>query len=239
MTDRQRQYYTETAGRYDELHAEESPHDEAAAIICSLAKQHAATSLLDVGSGTGYRLAQFRELLPNVRVQGIEPVPALIDVARAKHGFSEVDLRVGDANHLPFESKSIDFVVETGMLHHVADPSAVVREMIRVARRGVFLSDSNRFGQGSPRQRIAKLALAASGLWSPYYYLRTRGRRYEESEGDGVYYSFSVYDVLPELQAWTSDVWVRPLDGNATPLLSRWTGPLLNSSHCFVGAVKA
>jgi ubiquinone/menaquinone biosynthesis C-methylase UbiE len=55
------------------------------------------------------------------------------------------------------ESNSIDAAFECGVLHHVAEPSHVVGEMMRVARKAIFLSDSNRFGQGRLIARILKL----------------------------------------------------------------------------------
>ncbi len=48
---------------------------------------------------------------------------------------------------LPFKDDGFDAVVESSVLRHVSDPKAVVSEMIRVARKAVFLVDSNIFGR--------------------------------------------------------------------------------------------
>jgi hypothetical protein len=54
--------------------------------------------------------------------------------------------------------------------------------MLRVAKRAVFLSDSNRFGQGSLPARLLKLALYKIGLWGAFNYLSTFGKGYQVTE---------------------------------------------------------
>src|SRR5262249_41752779 len=67
-------------------------------------------------------------------------------------------------------------------------------EMLRVSRKAIFISDTNNFGQGSVLARRVKQAINAIGLWPTFDLLRTRGRGYHCSEGDGVYYSYSVFN---------------------------------------------
>ena len=57
-----------------------------------------------------------------------------------------------------------DAVSEFSSLHHVSNPSAVVPEMLRVARK-VVVVDCNRFAQGSLPARFLKLFLYKSRLW--------------------------------------------------------------------------
>jgi hypothetical protein len=47
----------------------------------------------------------------------------------------------------------------------------------------VFISDNNRFGQGSFLARLAKLALCKARLWSTLKFVQTRGKMYSISEG--------------------------------------------------------
>src|SRR5205807_1225287 len=77
---------------------------------------------------------------------------------------------------LPYPDASFDAVVAIGVMHHVPDPSAVVAELVRVARRAVFISDANIYGAGSPASRIFKLALARTGLLRPLNRVRRGGR---------------------------------------------------------------
>ena len=61
----------------------------------------------------------------------------------------------------------------------------MVAEMIRVVKRAIFLSDSNRFGQGSRAARLLKTALYKTGLWRTARFVQTKGKMYTLSEGDG------------------------------------------------------
>jgi hypothetical protein len=76
----------------------------------------------------------------------------------------------------------------------VRDHRRAVSEMLRVARKAIFISDSNSFGQGSRLVRAAKQALRAAGLWRIADLVKTRGRGYTITEGDGLAYSYSVFD---------------------------------------------
>jgi len=238
--DIQRRYYAETAASYDARHVSE--HDEHALAldhIVALAGELGVTSVLDVGAGTGRAVRTLRERLPGVHIVGVEPVDALIEVGRREHELPPECLVKGDGYALPFAEQSFDFVIETGVLHHVATPRRVVREMTRVARRGVFLSDSNRFGQGPIRARLAKLALRAAGLWPLANLVKTRGRGYIVSEGDGLSYSYSVYDDVPALAAWAHRVYVLPLGpmSGARPI-EVYLGPLLAARHVLACALR-
>jgi ubiquinone/menaquinone biosynthesis C-methylase UbiE len=102
----------------------------------------------------------------------------------------------GSGAALPFADSSFDVVCEFAVLHHVPNRNAVVKEMFRVARKAVLISDSNRFGQGPRAARLIKLGLYKTKLWKAYNYLRTSGKGYRVTEGDGVAYSYSVYDSL-------------------------------------------
>jgi SAM-dependent methyltransferase len=54
-------------------------------------------------------------------------------------------LACGDAVHLPFRAGAFNLVFEANLLHHVDDPTAVIREMCRVSRRYVVLLEPNRY----------------------------------------------------------------------------------------------
>lgn len=79
-------------------------------------------------------------------------------------------------------------------MHHVEQPSLAIGEMLRVARTAVFLSDSNRFDQGPRISRVVKRFLAALDMWPIVNRLKTRGKGYAVSDGEGLAYSHSVFD---------------------------------------------
>jgi ubiquinone/menaquinone biosynthesis C-methylase UbiE len=59
---------------------------------------------------------------------------------------SSIDLLRGDALALPFADRSVDYVMCSMFLHHLGDEDAAraVREMVRVAQRGVIVNDLRR-----------------------------------------------------------------------------------------------
>lgn len=191
---RQRAYYQRTADSYDRIHTHaEVEHDINARWFSLFIHGTGARSLLDVGTGTGRLLTYFRQAHPDLRLVGIEPVAALREIA-FKNGFSAGEIIDGDACALPFPDGSFDFVCESAVLHHIRQPNRAVAEMLRVARIGILISDSNRFGQGRSWTRPLKRALWKLGAWPLVTLLQTRGRGYLQSEEDGISYSYSVFD---------------------------------------------
>jgi SAM-dependent methyltransferase len=191
----QRAYYRETATNYDEMHA--GPEEEnqlALAIMISVIDLLGISSVLEIGSGTGRALLHLKEIAkPAGSVLGIEPSSELREEGYRK-GLRPEELIDGDALDLKFGDKEFDLVYEFASLHHISDPSRAISEMLRVARKAILISDSNNFGQGGYLTRRLKQAINAVGLWRPFDLLRTAGRGYHWSEGDGVYYSYSIFN---------------------------------------------
>ncbi len=90
-------------------------------------------------------------------------------------------------------------------------PDIVVREMLRVAKRAVFISDSNLFGQGRRPLRILKFLLYRAGLWNLVKLVQTGGKGYAITAGDGLAYSYSAYFQYCSLAQWADRVIVVPL----------------------------
>ncbi|QQS11749.1 MAG: class I SAM-dependent methyltransferase [Rhodospirillales bacterium] len=172
-------------------------HDFALSMLLGYLDLTRPESALDVGAGCGRALKLMRERRPGLRVQGVEPSAAFREIGHARLGLSSGELLDGDATRLPFDDDSFDVVTEFGVLHHIRNPSQAVAEMCRVARRAVFISDCNNYGQGGRAARLAKRALRAAGLWKAVDRMRTGGKGYTITEGDGLAYSYSVFDDLP------------------------------------------
>jgi len=233
----QREYYERTAPIYDRCHLSvDGEHEVACRFISAFIPLLGATSLLDVGCGTGRAIGFFRANNPGLTTHGVEPVRALLDEARAKFG-SDGLLRA-DGARLPFADNSYDVVIETGVLHHVRRPAEVAREMTRVARKAVFLSDHNIFGQGSGHARAVKWALYKSGLWVMTKRLLNGGQDYYVSEGDGVAYSYSVYFQYRLMQQWAARVVVIPTrTGNGGDL--GLYSPLFSADEVLLCAIRS
>ena len=232
----QQQYYAETAHQYDDLHLDlNDAHHDALGLLTGILPALGIKSILDVGSGTGRSVKYFIEQRPELLVRGIEPVAELRQQATIRNGIPPDVIIEGSGESLPFPSESFDAVCEFGMLHHVRRPDAVVSEMMRVAKRAVIISDSNRFGQGSTPARLFKLLTHTLGLWPVVDLVKTRGRGYSWSPGDGVYYSYSVYDSLPLLENWTDKINVLAVGPNCR---AGKLGPLLGAPQVLLIATK-
>ena len=145
----QRAYYARTAHRYDDMHVhEDDAHGFALRFMISVVEHLGIKSILDIGCGTGRALLEIKREMPNITAVGIEPSSELRKVGHAK-GLLEAELIDGDAMNLALSDGSFDLVCEFGALHHMHVPSKAVSEMLRVARRAIFVSDGNNFGQGT------------------------------------------------------------------------------------------
>lgn len=189
----QRQYYSNTAAIYDELHVKEKDnHYMALCVMLGLIDFLDIKSILEIGAGTGRAISFVKRERPDMLIRGIEPVDQLREVAYDK-GISREELIAGDALELQYDNNEFDLVCEFGVLHHIKTPELAVKEMLRVSSKAIFISDSNNFGQGSFLMRSFKQAVNACGLWKAVDFVKTRGRGYTISEGDGLAYSYSVF----------------------------------------------
>jgi ubiquinone/menaquinone biosynthesis C-methylase UbiE len=233
----QRRYYQTTAAAYDDMHVHsDDEHYRALRYISSLLPMMSASSILDVGCGTGRGVKYFLKEHPGLRVQGIEPVPALIERAYSTGDVPPGAIMQGSGERLPFSDQYFDAVFECGVLHHVRDTRPVVLEMMRVARKAIFLSDENRFAHGRWTSKLIKLALWKSGAFRSAYFLKTLGRGYRYSEGDGVAYSYSVYDAFDLLTDWADTTLLIPTQGRNVS--NSWFHPLLTSFHVLLCAIR-
>jgi ubiquinone/menaquinone biosynthesis C-methylase UbiE len=189
----QREYYAKSAHEYDARHLnEDGGHSLALQFMLSVIQYFGIRSILDVGSGTGRVLLKIKSEIPYVKLVGIEPSEELRRVGHSK-GLLETELIDGDAMNLAFSDGSFDLVCEFGALHHMPAPSKAVSEMLRVSRDLILISDCNSFGQGSWASRLLKQSIDAVGLWPLADLIKTKGKGYSISEGDGLSYSYSVF----------------------------------------------
>jgi ubiquinone/menaquinone biosynthesis C-methylase UbiE len=196
----QRRYYAATANLYDDMQVkEQDQHSFALSFLVAALDYFQVRSILDVGSGTGRALLYIKRRRPDLRIVGIEPVSELRKVGYSK-GLTELELMDGDATKLQFSPGEFDLVCEFAVLHHLRKPEQAVSEMLRVANKAVFISDDNNFGQGSPTARTIKQLINFFGLWKIADLAKTRGKGYTISEGDGLAYSFSVFNHYKQIQ---------------------------------------
>ncbi|MCA1717884.1 MAG: class I SAM-dependent methyltransferase [Actinobacteria bacterium] len=132
-TERVRRHYDRSAGSYDRIisWAEKALFGGGREWVCSRARGEA----LEIAVGTGRNLPFYPE---GVRLTAIELSPKMLDAAyrRARELGREADLRVGDAQNLPFPDASFDTVIATLALCTIPDDRRAVAEAARVLRPG-------------------------------------------------------------------------------------------------------
>jgi ubiquinone/menaquinone biosynthesis C-methylase UbiE len=229
-------YYAKNAPQFDSMHI--APHDEhykSLEHISNFVKSLGIESVLDIGAGTGRGILYFREHHAEVRAHGIEPSLDMRAHAISK-GVSPDLITQARAESLPYPDQSFDAICEFGVVHHVRHPEIAVQEMMRVARKAIFLSDSNRFGQGPIWTRWIKLFLHKLGLWPLVDRIKNGGRSYIYGPGDGLFFSYSVYDSLPALAQWSERILLLPVS-DEKPSQSLFH-PLLTSKHVLLVAIR-
>lgn len=120
--------------------------------------------VLDLACGPANQLAQLALLNPDARFVGLDASPNMLQRARETLGHSRapnVELVRGDMTHLQgFDDATMDAVVCTMSLHHLADQAAL-RTTLRETRRvlkpggGIYLVDFGRFKRASTQRFFA------------------------------------------------------------------------------------
>jgi SAM-dependent methyltransferase len=93
--------------------------------------------LLEVGCGIGTDLVRFAR--GGARVTGVDLSTTAIDLARrnfALHDLPADELRVGNAEALPFDAASFDVVYGHGVIQYTANPERLIAECHRVLKPG-------------------------------------------------------------------------------------------------------
>jgi ubiquinone/menaquinone biosynthesis C-methylase UbiE len=197
---KQRDYYSKTAQCYD-LSCAFDINDEhyiAGALLSGLISHYSLRSVLDVGCGTGRCMKYLKDKNPSLIAKGVEPVKELREIALEK-GLDDSDICSGDACALDYPDDSFDCVSAFGVLHHIPDPMKAIKEMKRVSRRGIFISDHNIYGMGSCFTKGIKQAFRLVKCRWILKLLMTRGKGYHDTSWDGIFYPFSLVDYLKEI----------------------------------------
>ena len=96
-------------------------------------------SLLDVGCAKGFMLADFKSLMPDMLLRGIDISEYAVENAHPDVG---ANLMVGDCAELPFENNSFDYVISITTVHNHDYEGCMksLSEIQRVAKKGSFIT---------------------------------------------------------------------------------------------------
>lgn len=107
----------------------------------------AEPTVLDAGLGPGDFVRRLARRHPGARIIGFDAHPQVLAIARRNLAdTNHVTLLHADVRDIPLPDASVDVAHASLLLHHLDPPDAVtaLREMRRVARRGVVVNDLRR-----------------------------------------------------------------------------------------------
>lgn len=141
-------------------------------------------SVLDVGCAKGFMLHDFKELVPNLTIVGIDISEYAIENAIET---MKPFLRIGNAKELPFEDNSFDLVTAINTVHNLPlrECKQALREIQRVSRAHAFIT-VDAWRTEEERERLEKWVLTAK----TYMHMDDWKKLFAEVGYTGDYYWF-------------------------------------------------
>ncbi len=106
----------------------------------ALAELRPGDVVVDLGSGAGFDcFLAAQRVGPGGRVIGVDMTPEMVERARelaARHGFSNVEFRLGEIEHLPVADGVADLVISNCVINLSPDKPRVFAEALRVLKPG-------------------------------------------------------------------------------------------------------
>ncbi len=134
MTASSKEYFDGLGSDWDELRAgffSERVREEALSVV----EIEEGGVAADLGAGTGFITEAL--LARGLRVVAVDQSPAMLEALQRKFPSPErVDTRIGEAEDLPIDTASVDYVFANMYLHHVENPATAIYEMVRILRPG-------------------------------------------------------------------------------------------------------
>lgn len=188
--------------------------------------------VLEIGVGLGSDFVRFARA--GADVTGVDLTQAAVDLVGRRLALEGLDgeLRVADAEALPFDDASFDLVYSWGVLHHTPDTRRAVDEVRRVLRP-----------DGEARVMLySRRSFVAAGLWLRHALLRGRPWRsfadvigtHLESPGTKAFTQAELERLFASFGSVETIRFVTPYDRRVAGPLARLAGPRLG---WFVGIV--
>ncbi|MEU9790360.1 class I SAM-dependent methyltransferase [Streptomyces sparsogenes] len=127
-----RDFFTPRAADWEARFPDDGPAYAAAVADLGL---RAGDAVLDAGCGTGRALPALRAAVgPAGTVLGADATPAMLDAAGRAGRHRDAALVLADVTRLPLRDGCLDAVFGAGLISHLPDPEAGLRELARAVR---------------------------------------------------------------------------------------------------------
>lgn len=122
----------------------------------------ANSSLLDIGCAKGFMLHDLQELIPGIKLHGLD-----VSKYALEHAKEEVKdlLSIGNAKDLPFDDNSFDAVMSINTIHNLveAECAQALKEIERVSRGKSFIT-VDAYRNDEEKERMLEWALTAKTI---------------------------------------------------------------------------
>ncbi len=128
------EYFEKVADKWDAMRQDffsEKVRDEAIIQLKTVSGKTAA----DIGAGTGFMSEGLLDA--DLKVIAVDSSPAMIEIMKEKFAdIKEFQAVLTDADKLKLADESVDYAFANMYLHHMEDPQAALKEIIRILRPG-------------------------------------------------------------------------------------------------------
>jgi len=139
--------FGESAADYatSEVHAQ----GESLGVLLELTRPRNEWQMLDVGTGAGHTAIAFAPHVSSVIASDLTPgMLKQAEALAAARGITNVTTQLADAEALPFEDASFDFVTCRMAFHHFQQPESALSEMARVLKPNGALGFTDNYTVG-------------------------------------------------------------------------------------------
>jgi SAM-dependent methyltransferase len=146
-----REFFGPRAAGWEDRFPDDRPRYERA--VTDLAPRPGG-AVLDAGCGTGRALPVLAAAIDRSgTVVGLDLTPEMLDVARRQYLTAGVSLVLGDVLRSPFAAGTFDAVFAAGLISHLPDAAAGLRELARICRPGAALALFHPVGRAALARR--------------------------------------------------------------------------------------
>lgn len=127
-------YFNEVANQWDTMRTDffsEAVREKAYSVV----KLKEGNTVADIGAGTGFITEGL--VKKSVHVVAVDYSHEMLKQIKEKFkDYSTIDFRQGESANLPIETNQVDHAMANMYLHHVENPLAAIKEMVRITKQG-------------------------------------------------------------------------------------------------------